>query len=427
LTNVVRFSALKIRQTLLVLLSLCLSFSAYSITVIDFATSILDAKEKESYEAIITSFEADNTDIKVRMRIIEGQGFSRLNDSLFLSLKASPNHIDLLAWYGGKRIAKLAQQGLLQPLDNFWQRHQLDDDFSDASKANVSYNKHIYAIPVSYYPWGFFYSKRVFARLNITPPNTWQELLDILVILKNSQFTPIAIGTKEPWPAAGWFDYLILRNNPFSFYRELMQGKISYNSPQVIEALTLWQLLIDKKYFSRHPQEFDGENLLPLISREVAGLQLIGSFALHNVADKFKSEFGYFSFPQMKKTKNNLHEVNEIAPLSTVSLLKSSQHKEQALRFLRYLAQPETQYLLNKPKNTLSPNLKAQESHSELVRRGKRQLEQADHLTQYFDRETDEKMATFAKQAFANFIEHGDIKRLVMQLEKQRKKVFAQQ
>ncbi|MEH6384793.1 MAG: hypothetical protein V7780_09300 [Colwellia sp.] len=33
-------------------------------------------------------------------------------------------------------------------------------------------------------------------------------------------------------------------------------------------------------------------------------------------------------------------------------------------------------------------------------------------------------MAKFTKQAFADFIEHGDIKRLVTQLEQQRKKVF---
>jgi hypothetical protein len=33
-------------------------------------------------------------------------------------------------------------------------------------------------------------------------------------------------------------------------------------------------------------------------------------------------------------------------------------------------------------------------------------------------------MARFAKQAFADFIDHGDIKRLITQLDQQREKVF---
>ncbi|MBA6234208.1 MULTISPECIES: hypothetical protein [unclassified Colwellia] len=58
------------------------------------------------------------------------------------------------------------------------------------------------------------------------------------------------------------------------------------------------------------------------------------------------------------------------------------------------------------------------------VKNCKCQLDKADHLSQYFDRETDEVMARFAKQAYADFIDHGDIKRLITQLEQQREKVF---
>jgi multiple sugar transport system substrate-binding protein len=337
-------------------------------------------------------------------------------------LAEDPQGVDVIAWYGGKRTETLANNQLLQPLDDFWQEQQLDNAFSAANKESVSYKQHIYGIPISYYPWGFYYKKSVFARLNLTAPVTWQDFIDTLAVLKVNNLTPIAIGTKEPWPAAGWFDYLILRNNSFAFYKQLMAGKISYNSPEVITALTLWQQLIHNDYFSRSPQKLQGENLLPLIAREIAGVELIGSSSLSNLSDKLKDEFGFFAFPQMKKTKP--FEINEIAPLTTLSLLKSSQHKEQALRLLSYFSLPETQSLFNAKKDVLTPHLLWEEYPNELVKQGKYQLDRADHFSQYFDRETDEVMAKFAKQAFADFIEHGDIKRLVTQLEQQRKKVF---
>jgi multiple sugar transport system substrate-binding protein len=410
------------RQTFLALLLLPFFCVANDVTIINFGVSGTSNYKDQSYQVVIDDFEAENPDIKIRFRALEGNNFTDLNKSLLSITNKSSTDIDLLAWYGGKRTEILIKNGLLQPLDDFWKQQKLDDAFSPANKENVSYNGHVYGIPVSYYPWGFYYKKSVFSRLNIAVPLSWKDFLDALAILKANNLTPIAIGTKEPWPAAGWFDYFILRNNSFEFYKQLMAGKVSYNSPQVINALTLWQQLINKKYFSRSPQKLDGENLLPLISREIAGVELTGTFSLNNVSAKFKDGFGFFTFPQMNDVKT--FEINEIAPLSTISLIKSSKHKEQALRFLSYFSLPETQALFNKQKEMLTPHLLWDEYPNELIKQGKYQLDRADHLSQYFDRETDEKMAKFAKQAFADFIEHGDIKRLVGQLERQRKKVF---
>jgi len=410
---------------LLLLLSF-ISLSTYAVTVINFGTGVLSGKKKDAYMAVISAFEAENPDIKIRLRIITSTNFSSINKYLLQRLEEDPYHIDLLAWYGGKRTEVLAKKQLLHPIDDFWQEQNFDHAFGYANKENVSYNKHVYGIPLSYYPWGFFYNKRVFARLKLEVPVTWKDFLETLATLKANKITPIAIGTKEPWPAAGWFDYLILRNNSFSFYKQLMKGEVSYNSKPVREALTLWQNLINKKYFSRSPKKLDGENLLPLLSREVAGVQLIGSFALHQIADKFKKDFGYFVFPKMDEVNGSFNEMNEISPLSTVSLLKSSRYKKQALRFLSYLALPEIQSQFNEKKEMLSPHLNARKHTNDLIVQGKFQLDNASHLSQYFDRETDQAMAKFGKQAFADFIEHGDIDLLVGQLEKQRKKVFKQ-
>ena len=422
LTKFISVSSLLKRQTVLAFLLLPFFCFANTVTIIDFGLSGTNGSKNKSYQIAIDDFEDKNPDIKIRFRILDGKNFTTINKSLMSRLKDDSTHIDLLAWYGGKRIVELIKKDLLEPIDEFWHQNQLDQNFSAANKENVSYKGSVYGIPISYYPWGFYYNKNVFTNLALTEPVTWEDFTEVLAILKKNNITPIAIGTKEPWPAAAWFDYFILRDNSFAFYKQLMSGQVSYHSPQVIKALTMWQQLIDKKYFSRSPQKLDGENLLPLIIREVAGVNLMGSFALSNVPDKFKDDFGFFAFPQIREGVQI--EINEIAPLSTISILKTSKHKKQALRFISYLSSPETQHLINNLKTTLAPNLASNKYPNDLVRKGKNQLDRADHLSQYFDRETDVRMAKFAKQAFADFIEHGDIKRLVKQLEMQRNKVF---
>jgi multiple sugar transport system substrate-binding protein len=422
LTKFISFSYLLKRQTVLALFLLPFFCFANTVTVIDFGLSDTSGTRNKSYQIAIDDFEDKNPDIKIRFRILDGENFTDINKSLMSRLEEDSTHIDLLAWYGGKRTVELIKNDLLEPIDEFWHQHQLDQTFSAANKENVSYKGSVYGIPISYYPWGFYYSKSVFSDLNLIEPITWEGFTEILAVLKRNNITPIAIGTKEPWPAAAWFDYFILRNNSFEFYKQLMAGRVSYNSPQVMKALTMWQELIAQKYFSRSPQKLDGENLLPLIIREVAGVNLMGSFALSNVPDKFKDDLGFFAFPKIREGVKV--EINEIAPLSTISILKTSKHKKQALRFIRYLSLPEIQHRINNLKTTLAPHLASIKYPNDLVRKGKNQLDSADHLSQYFDRETEVKMAKFAKQAFADFIEHGDIKRLVEQLEMQRNKVF---
>ena len=57
-----------------------------------------------------------------------------------------------------------------------------------------------------------FYNKSVFSKAGInTMPRTWDEFLSLCAKLKSRGITPIALGSKNRWPAQFWFDYLILR------------------------------------------------------------------------------------------------------------------------------------------------------------------------------------------------------------------------
>ena len=76
-----------------------------------------------------------------------------------------------------------------------------------------SYNGKQYAAPTVLLV-GLFYRKDLFHKVGIADePKTWDQFLDACKRLKAAGITPIAVGGRDAWTLAGWFDYLDLRLN----------------------------------------------------------------------------------------------------------------------------------------------------------------------------------------------------------------------
>ena len=66
-----------------------------------------------------------------------------------------------------------------------------------------------YAVPYSVGVVGFWYNKQLFKQAGIaSPPKTWPQFLAAVAKLKQAGITPIAIGSKDEWPDAFYWDYL---------------------------------------------------------------------------------------------------------------------------------------------------------------------------------------------------------------------------
>lgn len=77
---------------------------------------------------------------------------------------------------------------------------------------NWKVNGKQYGIPYSLGLVGFWYNKDLFAKASIAqPPATWDDLLSDITKLKAAGVTPIALGAKDKWPDAFYWDYLAVR------------------------------------------------------------------------------------------------------------------------------------------------------------------------------------------------------------------------
>src|SRR4051794_14555742 len=95
------------------------------------------------------------------------------------------------------------------------------------SAAGWQVNGKQYAIPYNVGVVGFWYNKDLFAKAGITnPPVTWPQFLADIAKLKTAGITPIAIGSKDKWPDAFYWDYLAVKLCSKSV---IQSSAVSYN------------------------------------------------------------------------------------------------------------------------------------------------------------------------------------------------------
>ena len=88
-----------------------------------------------------------------------------------------------------------------------------------------------YGVPYDLHTVGFWYRKDLFAKAGISkPPATMPELDADVTKLKAAHIVPIAVGSKDKWPDAFWWEYFAIRECPTATLKASMRAVNLSNS-----------------------------------------------------------------------------------------------------------------------------------------------------------------------------------------------------
>ncbi|WP_031513185.1 ABC transporter substrate-binding protein [Streptomyces sp. NRRL F-5123] len=188
---------------------------------------------------------------------------------------------DLVKWASGYQLKRLARTGGLTDLTGVWNRYVAKGWVRDASREAVSYRGTVHGIPIyeSYYV--LFYNKHVFAKLGLSAPGTWAELLHCAEVLKRNKITPFLASQVGGWPAIEWFQELVTKVDPH-FYQKLVTGEASYTDPQARQAMDIWQDFMRKGWMT--PPDFDQARGPGALKAGTVGMFLHGTWQSQGIA-----------------------------------------------------------------------------------------------------------------------------------------------
>jgi multiple sugar transport system substrate-binding protein len=379
-------------------------------------TDASDPVPKAAFEAMVKGFEAEHPDIKVKINVFDHEGYKT---SIRNFLTAQPP--DLITWYAGNRMAPFIEAGLIEDVSDLWVKEGLTDTLKSA-EASMTLKGKKWGVPYTYYQWGIYYRKDIFSKLGISEPKTWQELLAASAKIKAAGMTPFAIGSKQSWPTAGWFDDLNLRVNGYKFHMELTSGKVAYTDQRVTAVFDKWDELVKPGYFlANHASFMWQEALAPFVKGEAA-MYLIGNFAVAPMKEAgLKNEqIGFMVFP----TINPAVPRAEDAPTDTLHIPTGAKNKADARKFLAYAARATTQTQINEILGQLPVNKNSTVPDDPFLKLGFAMLSSATALAQVYDRDSLSEMAKVGMDGFQQYmIKPEQRDNIIKRMEQVRKRV----
>lgn len=377
-----------------------------------------DPAPRKAFAELVKIFEQKYPDYEVVVNTFAHEDFKTL---LRTWLAAPKGTADVVTWFAGERMRYFAEMGLITPLEEIFQTTKWEDYFPASFKSTCSYNDKIYFIPQSWYWWGVYYRKSVFDKFGIKEPRTWDEFLNVCETLKKNGIAPIAIGTKFPWTAAGWFDILNLRINGLEYHIDLTAGKVPYNDPKLLKVFEYWRQLIDKGYFLPNHAAYEWQEGATFLFRGQAGMYYMGQFIKDVAPTEVKDDLDFFRFPIIDSSV----PLYEETPIDGFMIPANAPNKKGAVVFLKFIASKEAQEKFAKDLGRLAANVEVTPPDDH-AKKGLEMIVASSGVAQFYDRDTNPEMAEVGMNAFIEFMQNpGKISSILDRLEQERKRIYS--
>lgn len=395
-------------------LALSTTFASAGELVINADTS--DPTPRKAWDLTIDSFRRVHPDIDVKFNVYDHESYKKSIRNWLTS--ASP---DVVFWYSGNRMRQFTKPGLFDDVSNLF-TPQVKDEMGPLAVDLVSDGAKQYAVPYSYYQWGLFYRKDLLDKAGVTEfPKTWDGLLAACDKINAAGIAPVAIGTKDLWPTAGWFDYIDMRQNGYDFHMALMEGRVPYTDPKVKAAFADWKQLLDHKCFVANHASSSWQESQSLLYQGKAAMMLIGNFITPNFPPEVKDKMAFAPFPVIDPAMGSAED----APMEAISIPAKAKNKADAETFLAFVLRADTQEAMNKVFLQIPVNRKAGVADDVFLREGRTLLDSTQHLAQFFDRDTSEDLATNGMKGFQEFMVKPErVDHVLDDLERARKRIY---
>jgi raffinose/stachyose/melibiose transport system substrate-binding protein len=163
-----------------------------------------------------------------------------------------------------------------------------------------------YGIPYDMHMVGFWYRKDLFTKAGIaSPPATMTELNADVTKLKAAHIVPIAVGSKDRWPDAFWWEYFALRDCSTSVLKASMKA-INLSNPCFLRAGEDLQAFMKTKPFQTGflgtaAQQGAGSSA-GMVANGKAAMELQGDWdpgvmSALSTDKSLNSKLGWFPFP----------------------------------------------------------------------------------------------------------------------------------
>jgi raffinose/stachyose/melibiose transport system substrate-binding protein len=300
---------------------------------------------QDAWQEMADTYMADHPGVTVNITILENEAFK----SKLTTVMQSGDPPDIFQSWGGGVMNEFAKAGLLRDITDDMAVDGWGDSFGQGALGVYAYEGRQYGVPWDMGMVGFWYNKDLFAQAGIdAPPETWDEFLTDVQMLKDAGITPIALGEGEKWPGHFYWVYLATRLGGQEAFNAAYTREGSFADPPYVQAGEYLQDLIAMEPFQEGYLAASHNDAEALLGDGEAAMQLMGQWAPEvsrvnsSSGEGIGDAMGFFAFPAVEggagKGTDAMGGGNGFAV--------GANAPDEAVDFVRYLTSLENQIKL---------------------------------------------------------------------------------
>jgi raffinose/stachyose/melibiose transport system substrate-binding protein len=206
---------------------------------------------------------------------------------------------------GGPDVAQLRSYGGVQPLIQAGNLAALDGKVAGLSNfettaldgARGKKDGKVYGVPLEMSTFQIYYDKDIFAKYQLQPPTTWDQMISTAKTLQKNNVTPFAAAGKDTWLLPLYNEaFAATRYGGPAFEKKVLAGQAKFTDPDYVAALDVLRQL--KPYFPKDQMGLGETDVQTLFATGKAAMIPEGSFALAPLkAINPKLNLGVFNAP----------------------------------------------------------------------------------------------------------------------------------
>ncbi|ATO27663.1 ABC transporter substrate-binding protein [Bacillus atrophaeus] len=342
--------------------------------------------ERRYFEEVVKEFEKEHPDIHIQTEAV-------LNDSYKDKIKVmlgTSSPPDVFFSWSDEFAAKFIRGNKALDLSSYYKN---DTEWSSQLVGTqikpFTYEEKEYGVPWQMDAKSFFYNKDIFEKLNLKPPSTWEELIEVSKKLKANGYTPISFGTKAPWTISHYIGTLNQRMVDEKTRERDYDAKTGeFTDEGYVKALEKLKELMP--YFNEHVNSIDHEyarqqfksGKSAIMYAETAEIKLVEPVNL-----------GLFSFPDITGQKGSSNSLTGAPEGFMIS--SKTKHPKEAMEFLQFLTSKKMGEKLVKDvgKYSAVQGTATEENSTATQREAVQQIIDADSMVSWFDMDVDVEIA----------------------------------
>jgi len=216
--------------------------------------------------------------------------------------------------WGGGPLKEYVKAGQVVDLSSYLAKDAAyRDRFATAGFSTVTFDGKVYGIPAENTVAAvIFYNKEIFAKEKLETPKTWDELLNVVKVLKAKGIAPFSLANKNKWTGSMYYVYLVDRiGGPGVFAKAAARAPGgSFTDPAFIEAGRRIQELVKAGAFAEgyNGLDYDVGASRRLLYSGKAAMELIGTWEASTILGEnpeFYKKLDFFQFPTVPGGKGS--------------------------------------------------------------------------------------------------------------------------